>query len=64
MTKYDEVVSDDIMIDESEVEIVGFESCDGCGFMVGVEETSSIIDDQIVCFDMDSDLDDDLTLEV
>lgn len=64
MTKYDEVTADDIMVDESDVEIVGFESCEACDIMVGVAETSSIIDEQIVYFDMDSDIDADLTFEI
>lgn len=66
MTEFDNVVPEDVFVDESEIEIVGFEPCEECDFMVGVEETSSIIDDQIVCFDMDSDIgvDDDMTFEI
>lgn len=66
MTEFDKIVPEDVFVDESEVEIVGYESCDECDFMVGVEETSSIIDDQIVCFDMDSDIDvdADMTFEI
>lgn len=64
MTEFDKIVPGDVLMDESDFEIVGLESYDGCDFMVGAEETSSIIDDNILCFDMDSDVDDDLTFEV
>jgi hypothetical protein len=64
MTEFDNIVPDDVFVDESEIEIVGFEAYDECELMVGVEETSSIIDEQILCFDMDSDIDGDITLEI
>lgn len=64
MTEFDKIAPGDAFVDESDFEIVGLDSYDGCDFMVGVEETSSIIDDNILCFDMDSDIDDDLTFDV
>lgn len=64
MTEFDNIAPGDAFVDESDFEIVGVESCFGCDFMVGAQETSSIIDDNILCFDMDSDIDDDLTFDV
>ena len=63
MMEFDQIDSGNItVIEESDFEIVGCDIDSGSEFMAGVEEMSSIIDEQVVCFDMDCDVDPDIDM--
>ena len=63
MMEFDQIDSGNItVIEESDFEIVGSDIDSGSEFMAGVEEMSSIIDEQVVCFDMDCDVDPDIDM--